>query len=266
MKFKNILTEAIIDTLDISKLDKGILKSIHKFRDEKGYYQNSKGEVVGKWDLSDGEKLLKVANVIGYDDYDHLYKLYKYYLKYQNVLFDDLPSVELEGGITSEDMDLLRPILLQFYYDNYVGQSFDVNGVSWRVDAPMGNMKDAMAEEATSMELFLQNDTLPLVVAYCQFVGPKVLDRGNGFDVIAHDDGLSKYNGEYVRKKTHKYEEQLTTGYIDSVDFPEDLKKETLKIYFDKLIGGLIELGLEPATDIILDYMDHVRVHQPPQQ
>jgi hypothetical protein len=36
MKFKNILTEAIIDNLDISKLDKGILKSIHKFRDEKG--------------------------------------------------------------------------------------------------------------------------------------------------------------------------------------------------------------------------------------
>lgn len=265
MKFKSILTEAIIDNLNLPKLDKGILKSIHKFRDEKGYWQNRKGEVVNTWDLSDGEKLLKVANALGYDDYDHLYKLYKYYLKYQHVLFDDLPSVELEDDITSEDMDLLRPILLQFYYDNYVGQSFDVDGVTWRVDTPMGNITDAMAEEATSMELFLQSDTLPFAVVYCQFAGPNVLDRGNGFDVISHDDGLSQYNGEYVRKKTHKYEEQLVTGYIDSVDFPEDLKKETLKIYFDKLIGGVIELGLEPATDIILDYMDHVRVNQPPQ-
>ena len=265
MKFKNILTEAIIDNLDISKLDKGILKSIHKFRDEKGYWQNRKGDIVNTWDLSDGEKLLKVANALGYDDYDHLYKLYKYYLKYQNVLFDDLPSVELEDDITSEDMDLLRPILLQFYYDNYVGQTFDVDGITWRVDTPMGNLKDAMAEEATSMELFLQSDTLPFAVVYCQFAGPYVLDRGNGFDVISHDEGLSQYNGQYVRKKRSNYEEQLVAGYIDSVDFPEDLKKETLKIYFDKLIGGVIELGLEPATDIILDYMDHVRVNQPPQ-
>jgi hypothetical protein len=265
MKFKNILTEAIIDNLDISKLDKGILKSIHKFRDEKGYYQNTKGEIVNTWDLTDGEKLLKVANAIGYDDYDHLYKLYKYYLKYQNVLFDDLPSVELEGGITSEDMGLLGPILLQFYYDNYVGQTFDVDGITWRVDTPMGNLKDAMAEEATYMELFSEGDTTPIVVVYCQFVGPNVLNRGNGIDVISHDDGLSQYNGQYVRKKTHKYDETLANAYIDSVDFPEDLKKETLKIYFDKLIGGVIELGLEPATDIILDYMDHVRVNQPPQ-
>lgn len=265
MKFKNILTEAIIDNLDISKLDKGILKTIHKFRDEKGYWQNRKGEVVNTWDLSDGEKLLKVANALGYDDYDHLYKLYKYYLKYQNLLFDDLPSVELEGDITSEDMGLLGPILLQFYYDNYVGQTFDVDGITWRVDTPMGNLKDAMAEEATSMELFSEGDTTPLVVVYCQFVGPNVLNRGNGIDVISHDDGLSQYNGQYVRKKTHKYDETLANAYIDSVDFPEDLKKETLKIYFDKLIGGVIELGLEPATDIILDYMDHVRVNQPPQ-
>ena len=265
MKFKNILTEAIIDNLDISKLDKGILKTIHKFRDEKGYWQNRKGEVVNTWDLSDGEKILKVANALGYDDYNHLYKLYKYYLKYQNVLFDDLPSVELEGGITSEDMGLLGPILLQFYYDNYVGQTFDVDGITWRVDTPMGNLKDAMAEEATSMELFTEAETTPFAVVYCQFVGPNVLNRGNGFDVISHDDGLSQYNAQYVRKKTNNYEEQLVTGYIDSVDFPEDLKKETLKVYFDKLIGGVIELGLEPATDIILDYMDHVRVNQPPQ-
>ena len=146
MKFKNILTEAIIDNLDIPKLDKGILKTIHKFRDEKGYWQNRKGEVVNTWDLSDGEKLLKVANAIGYDDYDHLYKLYKYYLKYQNVLFDDLPAVELEGGVTSEDMDLLRPILLQFYYDNYVGQTFDVDGIVWKVDTPMGDLSEAMTE------------------------------------------------------------------------------------------------------------------------
>jgi len=262
MKFKNILTEAIIDNLDISKLDKGILKSIHKFRDEKGYWQNRKGEVVNTWDLSDGEKLLKVANTLGYDDYDHLYKLYKYYLKYQNVLFDDLPSVELEDDITSEDMDLLRPILLQFYYDNYVGQTFDIDGITWRVDTPMGNLKDAMAEDATSMELFSEGDTTPFAVVYCQFVGPNVLDRGNGFDVISHDDGLSQYNGQY---ETHNYDETLANGYIDSVDFPEDLKKETLKIYFDKLIGGVIELALEPATEIILDYMDHVRVNQPPQ-
>jgi hypothetical protein len=265
MKFKNILTEAIIDDLDLPKLDKGILKIIHSFRDEKEYRHNRKGEVVNTWDLSDGEKLLKVANALGYNDYDHLYRLYKYYVKYQDILFNDLPSVELDGGITSEDMDLLRPILLQFYYDNYIGQTFDVGGVTWRVDTPMGDIREAMAEEATSMEIYLQSDTLPFVTSYCQFVGYGVLDRGNGFDVISHDEGLSEYNAIYVRKETYNYEETLVSNYIDTVDFPKNLKKETLKIYFDKLIGGLIELGLKPATEIVLDYMDHVRVNQPPQ-
>ena len=78
MKFKNILTEAMIDTLDISKLDRGILKTIHKFINEKGVYINSTDGKKTEWDLSDGEKLLKVSNALGYNDYDHLYKLYKY--------------------------------------------------------------------------------------------------------------------------------------------------------------------------------------------
>ena len=265
MKFENILTEAIIDDLDLPKLDKGILKIIHSFRDEKMYRHNRRGEIVNTWDLSDGEKLLKVANALGYNDYDHLYRLYKYYVKYQNVLFNDLPSVELETSITSEDMGLLNPILLQFYYDNYVGQTFDVNGVTWQVDTPMGDIRDAMAEEVGSMEISLQSDTLPFVNSYCAFAGARVIDRGNGFDVIAHDDGLAEYNALYVRKETYNYEEILVSNYIETVDFPKNLKKETLKIYFDKLIGGLIELGLKPATEIVLDYMDHVRVNQPPQ-
>lgn len=265
MKFENILTEAIIDDLDLPKFDKGVLKIIHGFRDEKMYRHNRKGEIVNTWDLSDGEKLLKVANALGYNDYDHLYRLYKYYIKYRDVLFNDLPSVELESSITSEDMDLLRPILLQFYYDNYVGQTFDVDGVTWRADTPMGDMRDAMTEEANSMEIYLQTDTLPSVICYCAFAGATVIDRGNGFDVIAQDDGLAEYNAQYVRKKPYNYEEILASKYIDTVDFPENLKKETLKIYFDKLIGGVIELGLKPATEIVLDYMDHVRVNQPPQ-
>jgi len=126
-------------------------------------------------------------------------------------------------------------------------------------------MDDAMAEEANYMEISTQGDTIPFVVVYCLFVGPNVLNRGNGFDVISNDEGLSEYNAQYVRNKNNKYDEVLANGYIDSVDFPKNLKKETLKMYFDKLIGGVIELGLEPATDIVLDYMDHVNAHQPPQ-
>lgn len=129
----------------------------------------------------------------------------------------------------------------------------------------MGDMRDAMTEEANSMEIYLQTDTLPSVICYCAFAGATVIDRGNGFDVIAQDDGLAEYNAQYVRKKPYNYEEILVSNYIETVDFPKNLKKETLKIYFDKLIGGVIELGLKPATEIVLDYMDHVRVNQPPQ-
>ena len=267
MKFKNILTEAIIDTLDISKLDRGILKTIHKFINEKGFYYSSDG-TKNEWDLSDGEKLLKISKALGYDDYDHLFKLYKFYLKHRLYLFDESPKIDTETILNPfGDYKLLRPILLQYMYDNYIGKEYDVDGITWKVDTPMGDITEALTEEATAMEFFTWGRDVPIVVGYLSFIASteKQHINGNGYDIISMDDGLSDYNGTYVKKTKYRHEETLGTGSLEGIKFPNNLKEESLKKYFDELIEGFVNRVLPQPTEIILDYMDHINAHQPPQ-
>jgi len=267
MKFKNILTEAIIDTLDISKLDRGILKTIHKFINEKGFYYSRDG-TKNEWDLSDGEKLLKISKALGYDDYDHLFKLYKFYLKNSDVLFGELPSTDTETTIELiKDYELLRPILLQYMYDNYIGKEYDVDGITWKVDTPMGDISEALTEYATAVELFTWGRDVPTVVGYCSFIPSKAMfEKGQlGFDILSMDDGLSDYNGTYARKNKHRHEEILSTGSLGGIKYPINLKEETLKKYFDDLFNTFVGEELPYPTEIILDYMDHINAHQPPQ-
>lgn len=267
MKFKNILTEAIIDTLDISKLDRGILKTIHKFINEKGFYYSRDG-TKNEWDLSDGEKLLKISKALGYNDYDHLFKLYKFYLKHSDVLFNELPSTDTETTIELiKDYELLRPILLQYMYDNYIGKEYDVDGITWKVDTPMGDISEALTEYATAVELFTWGRDVPTVVGYCSFIPSKAMfERGVlGYDILSMDDYLSDYNGTYARKNKHQHEESLGTGSLGGIKYPINLKEETLKKYFDDLFNKFVGEALPYPTEIILDYMDHINAHQPPQ-
>ena len=57
----------------------------------------------------------------------------------------------------------------------------------------------------------------------------------------------------------------LGSGYVTNVKFPNDLKEESLKKYFDELIEGFVNTVLPQPTEIILDYMNHVNTHQLPQ-
>lgn len=268
MKFKNILTEAMIDNLDISKLDRGLLKTIHKFINEKGFYINHTGEKT-EWDLSDGEKLIKVSNALGYNNYDHLYKLYKYYLKYGGVLFGESPPTDVETTVDIiKDYELVRPILLTYMYDNYIGKEYEVDGIVWKVDTPLGALSEALTEEATAVELFTWGRDVPTVVGYCSFIPSKAMfERGAlGYDIISMDDDLSTYIGTYVKKNTHLHEETMGTGYLEGIKYPINLKEETLKKYFDDLFNTFVGEALPYPTEIILDYMDHANVHQPPPQ
>jgi hypothetical protein len=55
MKFKKLLIESVIDDLDLSKLDKGILKFFNVIRDEKNYTTNRRtGDIANSWDLRNG--------------------------------------------------------------------------------------------------------------------------------------------------------------------------------------------------------------------
>jgi hypothetical protein len=95
------------------------------------------------------------------------------------------------------------------------------------------------------MELFTWGQDVPVVVGYLEFiVEVERIMKGNGFDIIAMDDGLCTYNGTYVKKNKSQYLESLGTGYISDVKFPNNLKEESLKKYFDELIEKFVNTVL----------------------
>lgn len=249
---RKILKESLIDNLSIPKIDKAILKTIHSYSNEKGSY----GDNV--WDLSDGEKLIKISEALGFYDYDYLYKLYKLYLKHKDFIFNEMPTSDIEATIDPiEDYELVRPILLKYMVENYVGKKYNVNGFEWIVDTPMGDLSEALTEGADSIELFTNIDGGGYIIGYCMFMLMKrTIDKGNGFDVMSQDEDLSAYNGLY--NKGRRFEEQLQTGYIKGIEFPKNLKDETLKKYFDELFKSFVEGPITNSTEIILDYQDHV--------
>ena len=69
MKFKNLITESIIDTLKLSKEEKAILKTFNIVDDDKKTFST------GTFDLTDGEKIMKVSDMTGIHDLDKIYSL-----------------------------------------------------------------------------------------------------------------------------------------------------------------------------------------------
>ena len=130
----------------------------------------------------------------------------------------------------------------------------------------MIDMSGALTEEATAMEFFTWGRDVPIVVGYLEFIkSVERIMKGNGYDVIAMDDDLATYIGTYVKRNNYRHEQTLGNGYLTGVKFPNDLKEESLKKYFDELINVFVNTVLPQPTEIILDYMDHVNAHQPPQ-
>ena len=80
MKFKKLITESVIDNLDISKQEKAILKTFNIVDDDKSTYSTK------DFDLSDGEKMIKVSEMTGVNDLDKIYSLYKFFIKYKDIL------------------------------------------------------------------------------------------------------------------------------------------------------------------------------------
>jgi len=265
MKFKKLLIESVIDDLDLSKLDKGILKFFNVIKDEKNYYTNQRtGEVTNSWDLSDGEKIIKVAKHLNYYDYDHLIKVYKFYQRYKDILFIDLDiDSSMEGSEFNydTDKDIIQPILLTYYNDNYVNKRINLGGFEWEFSLMGMTIEEAIAEEFQSMQIDSVGDNIPFTVVYASFL-PNRKNGMFGADWIAQDEGLAEWNG----KENHDsdYEEILGSGFLKVTPL-KDLKESSLKKFFDELIDRVKSNIIENNIWIIEEYMEWVESNQPPQ-
>lgn len=265
MKFKKLLIESVIDDLDLSKLDKGILKFFNVIRDEKNYTTNRRtGDITNSWDLSDGEKIIKVAKHLNYYDYDHLIKVYKFYQRYKDILFVDLDiDSSMEGSEFNYDTDedIVQPILLTYYNDNYVNKRINIGGFEWEFSLMGMTIEEAIAEEFQSIQLDSVGDNVPLNVIWASFL-PNKKNGMFGVDWHAQDEGLSEWNG----KENHGsiYEDILSSGYV-SVTPLKDLKESSLKKFFDTLIEKIKTDIIEDHVWMVEEYMEWVESNQPPQ-
>ena len=266
MKFKKLLIESVIDDLDISKLDKGILKFFNTIRDEKNYITSSRtGEITNSWDVTDGEKIIKVAKHLNYYDYDHLIKLYKFYQRYKDILFIDLDiDSSMEGSEFNydTDKDIIRPILLTYYNDNYVNKRINVGGIEWEFSLMGMSIEKAILEEFQTIQLDSVGDNIPFNVIWVSFMSIKEKLGMFGYDWIAQDEGLAEWNG----KENHDsdYEEILVSGYLKLTPL-KDLKESSMKKFFDGLIDKIKTNIIENNIWILEEYMEWVESNQPPQ-
>ena len=256
LNFNNILTESVIDGLNLNKFDKGILKI---------YNNISKEETIQHTpdDYNDAFTIVKTSEMLSYYDYDKLLKLYKFYKKYKNILFMDSPSEEdLNTKVKyPKDSRIVDNLLLKYFYDNYVEKTFEVGNFTWEFNIPMGSYDEALLEESDGIEIRLLGDeTVPYVSL---FVGITENKKGIGYDMIAMDEGLSEYNARYILKNGD-YEEIIGSGYIMGLHQPKDLKEDTIKNYMEELID-YIKIDIIPENQWkIEEYMEWVSENQPP--
>ncbi len=246
MKFKNLITESIIDTLKLSKEEKAILKTFNIVDGDKNTYSS------GTFDLTDGEKIIKVSDMTGVNDLDKLYTLYKFFKKYKDILFKDEVGGIQYGSIDTKDYEILSPLFLKYFYDNFNGNTLlNVDGGEWKVTT-MYDMEEQMAEEDYSIFVYLSSETLPQVSLFSGiYKGDK---EGIGWDLIAQDEDLSVFNAEKIKKKG-KYEEILGGGIID-IPTPKNLSKTEMDKYFRLLFLNL-EDGILDQMWIIEDFMEY---------
>jgi len=254
LNFNNILTESVIDGLNLNKFDKGIIKLYHNL---------SKEKIDLSGDFKDTYIIVKASEMLSYYDYDKLVKLFKFFKKYQNILFMESPSEEEFNTKIKypQDAKLVENLILKYYWDNYGEKTFEVGNFTWEFNITFGSYEEALYEEADTFEIrLLGDDTVPYVTL---FVGITENKKGIGYDMLSFDDGFAEYNARYIVKKGD-YEEIIGTGYIIGVHQPKDLKEDTIKNYIEELIDYIkIDIIAENQWKIE-EYMKWVSDNQPP--
>ena len=250
LNFKNILTESIIDDLNIPKQDKTTLKVFNLIKDDKFFYPGQDKP----WDMTDGQRIMKASEMLSINDYNYLYSVYNFYDKYGDVLFMDIPEgiPKQKVPFSDEYNAVFGPKLLQYYFDNYNHRTIYSNETgSFECGIVTGDINDAIIEEMYSVEV--RNYTLRSTIFVNMFPSKK---RPNklGCDYISMHDNLSEFIPIYRGIDNIPYEEIIDSKYFD-MNFPKDMSDGALKKYFDDIMKAVIKEMIIPNNDLMLDYI-----------
>jgi hypothetical protein len=251
ISLNSLLTEAVIDNLNISKMDKAILKSFHILRSEKNYLPSGK-----EFNLTVADKIMKVEEMLNTGDYQRLYSASKFYEKYGNFLFNDIPDLIEDIDINFvEDREVIEGILYEFFYKNYRNKEiYNYRGNSWVLDT-MFTPFEASLEESFGVFIQNHNDVYPPCVIYFDLLPNKSTNK-IGADFVIQDDEFAEFNG--ANYKDGVYDEMIDSEWID-FNYPKDLKEKTLRKYFELLLNTVVNKVIKPNDykfDEFLEFMN----------
>jgi hypothetical protein len=232
-------------------MDKAILKAFHILRSEKNYSPSGK-----EFDFTIADKILKVDEMLNIGDYQKLYSLSKFYEKYGNFLYNDVPVLNDNVDLDFlEDREVIEGILYTFFHKNYINKEiYSYRGNSWVLDTLMPPY-EASLEETFGLTIFNNSEVYPPCSLFFDSL-PKKNTNKIGVDFIIQDDEFAEFNGE--KYKGGDYDEIIDNEWID-FNYPKDLKDETLRTYFDKLINKVVNEVIKPNDykfDEFLNYMN----------
>jgi hypothetical protein len=250
VNFKNILIEATIDDMEISKADKSTLKLFNMVKDD--LVDNPYGDASV---IEASGMIFKVSEILHIKDYDYLYNLYNFYLKHKEVLFSEIPK-EIGVNYTPSDYDeIVEALLLKYFWENYADSIvYEGKNTSWRAMVSSDNINEALAEEVYSIEFY---NNAPSASVWATVLPDVKHDRtgdGIGIDYIVMDEHYQDflYESGFINIQ---HGDIVQTGIIP-FGTPQNLKNETLKIYFDKLIDTIINKFIIPNEYKINEYLD----------
>lgn len=253
INFKNILTESIVDDLNISKLDKVALKVFNVIKDDKIYYPNQ----TKPWDMTDGQRIIKASEMLKIGDYNYLYSIYDFYMTHGDVLFQDIPNKIPKKIIpfNEEYSNILGAKLLQYYYDNYNGKIIYSNETGdFECSVISGDINEAIMEEMHSVEI--RNFTIGTSI-FVNMLPSKKEPNKLGCDYLSMSDELSEFIPIYRRISDKiDYEETVDSKYFD-INFPKDMSDGSLKKYFDDMNKLIIKEMIIPNNDLMVEYFNN---------
>jgi hypothetical protein len=248
LNFKNILTESIIDDLNLSKLDKVSLKVFNIIKDDKFYYAGS----TKAFDMTDGQRIIKASEMLNIKDHNYLFSVYDFWNQYADILFTDVPKTIPKKIIPfNEDYThILGPILLTFYYNNYNNKViYENENGAYYASVVSGDLEESIMEDMVTIEI-RGND--PDRSIFCGMLPNKGVNK-LGCDYISMDDNLNEFIPIYKDIKV-SYEETIDTKYYN-VKFPKDLSDPSLKKYFDDIMDTIINNMIIPNEGLIEDFI-----------
>lgn len=263
MKFKNVITESLIEGSGLPKATKNILLYIfnHYAMDDNEMSIPYEKYVDSVLDLSKKFSISISESVKAFSIYD----------TYKDVLFREYPFENFEPKITYDNNELFLYAVTKYIGDKYGNKPIYSNGIttmelgffedvdSLRIEENLGTVNGYVSIDFVDNEIFMK-DTNESSLYLHIYLGFDAFDKEKvGYDIIDLEEHMSYIQNKHG--KTYKDNEIVGTGWIKSEHFkyPDYFTKESVERYGERVVNILKQVMNRHQYDLegFGDWLEH---------